>query len=445
MHINSIKPYILILASLVTGISWAAVSPTEAERLKDELTPFGAERAGNAAGTIPAWTGGMAEEQGYKSGSRPDPFAGEKPLYVIDASNMAQYRDQLSDGQVALLQKFPSYKMEVYPTHRTASAPQWVYDNTFENATSANSVSDGNSLEGAYGGIPFPIPSTGKEAMWNHLLRWQGESALYMPSTWIVSGGKAALGAATRNEESFPYYFRSGSTDSFNGEYWHIYQVTTAPPYKAGETILIRDSLNQAAPRQAWQYLVGQRRVRRAPNLAYDTPNPTTSGVDFLDEVMVFGGALDRFDWEIVGKKEILVPYNLNGFMSRQVDDVLGADHLEHLRWELHRVWVVDAKLSAGNRNTIPKRRYYLDEDTWGATLYDGWDAQGQLWHTSMALPIVAPEFPAVVYHYFTTMDLLKGTYQATIANEQATQYQMVAPYPSTNFTPESMAARGVR
>ena len=103
--------------------------------------------------------------------------------------------DKLSDGQQAMLKKYPSYKIDVYPTRRTAAAPQWVYDNTFKNATRAKTTSNGDSLEGAHGGIPFPIAKTGKEAMWNHLLRWGGEAALYEPSTWIVSGLMTVIGA----------------------------------------------------------------------------------------------------------------------------------------------------------------------------------------------------------------------------------------------------------
>jgi hypothetical protein len=447
MQIHAIfKLGAIALALLAGGSSWAGVSAAEADKLKSELTPFGAEKAANKDGSIPAWTGGLTTvAPGYKGGPRPDPFAADKALYTVDASNMAQHLDKLSDGQQAMLKKYPSYKINVYATHRTAAAPQWVYDNTFKNATRAKTANDGNSLEGAYGGIPFPIPKTGKEAMWNHLVRWGGEACLYVPSTWIVSGGKVALSATTRNEQNYPYYYKDGSPETFKGEYWYDYQVTSDPSYKAGETILVRDSVDGANPRQAWQYLVGQRRVRKAPNLAYDTPDPVTSGIDFMDEVMLFLGALDRFDYKLVGKKEMLIPYNLNGFMNRKASEVLGPEHLNHLRWELHRVWVVEATVAAGKRHTMPKRRYYLDEDTWGASLYDGWDAQGQLWHSGLALPIVAPEFPAVIYQYFAMADLLKGSYQATIGNDQSTHYEKVPPYPESNFTPEYAASRGVR
>ena len=31
-----------------------------------------------------------------------------------------------------------------------------------------------------------------------------------------------------------------------------------------------------------------------------------------FDELNVFSGRLDRFDWKLLGKKEILIPYNSN-------------------------------------------------------------------------------------------------------------------------------------
>ena len=98
---------LFILASACRD-SAAAVSPAEAERLKGDLTPLGAERAGNASGTIPAWEGGYTQVwPGYQSGQpRPDPFASEKPLYRIDADNMATHAAELTEGIRALLGAF---------------------------------------------------------------------------------------------------------------------------------------------------------------------------------------------------------------------------------------------------------------------------------------------------------------------------------------------------
>lgn len=441
------------LAALIGApTAFAGVSAQEAAKLQGDLTPLGAEKAGNKEGTIPAWSGGYNKvPPGYKSGQpRPDSFAGEKPLYSITAKNVAQYADKLSDGQKALLAKYPSYRVDVYPTHRTMAAPQWVYDNTMKNATRAKIGANG-SVEGAYGGIPFPIAKSGEEAMWNHLLRWRGEATKFPFRSYVIpSDGKPVLAAEATNEWTWPYYYKDGSQETFKGEHNLLYQVTTAPSFKAGETILLRDSLDQtvgSAGRQAWQYLVGQRRVRRAPTLAYDTPNPVNSGADFFDEPFVFLGALDRYQWKLVGKKEMIVPYNVNGFFLKKDAEVLGPNHLnpDHLRWELHRVWVVEASLAPGKRHVMPKRRFYLDEDSWIAVLGDGWDSQGQLWHSSLGLPWNVFELPGVLMEEFATYDLLKGSYSATIFNEMKVHFEQVPRYPESNFTPESMSARGVR
>jgi hypothetical protein len=168
---------------LLTGSNLlAAVAPDVAATLNTTLTPLGAERAGNENGSIPPWEGGLTEvTPGFEvGGRRPDPFAEEKPLFSITAVNMRQYADKLTDGTIAMLQKYPDsfLRMDVYPTHRTAAAPQWVYDKTYKNATSAEIIdgSGGPEPKGAYGGVPFPIPQSGAEVMWNHLLRWTGES-----------------------------------------------------------------------------------------------------------------------------------------------------------------------------------------------------------------------------------------------------------------------------
>lgn len=429
----------------------AAVSEEEAAKLGQELTPFGATRAGNESGEIPAWTGGYTEvPSGYESGEpRPNPFSGEKPLYSITADNMDEYADRLSDGQKQLLNRYPdTYRINIYPTHRTAAAPEWVYENTIKNATRAESLYGGNSIDKAYGGIPFPIPQSGAEAMWNHQVRWLGESILNESRSLVVENGEVVLGSHQLNENSYPYYFEEASLEDFEGDFWRIYQKIIAPSFKAGETILIKDPVDQVnVGRKAWQYLLGQRRVRRAPSIAYDTPNSVTSGVDFFDEVSLFMGALDKFDWKLVGKKELYIPYNNNEFFLHSEDEVVGDNHLnsEYMRWELHRVWVVEATLADGQRHSIPKKTFYLDEDTWAAVLYDGWDPQGKLWHTGLMVPFLAYEYPAQIMIPFVIHDLVKGAYQATIINDVDVQYGKVERWPASNYTPESLATRGIR
>jgi len=443
--------YLSLLAGLAfvlsSGPVTAAVTAQEAAQLKTTLTPFGAEKSGNEDGSIPAWTGGYTTvPEGYKSGDkRHDPFAAEKPLFSITGENVDKYADSLSEGEKFLLKKYPDFRMDVYPTHRTAAAPQWVYENTLKNATR-----DGLSITGALGGIPFPFPSSGREAMWNHLLYWQGKAYKDDLRIYLMTPeGKAVLLSEATNYMQFPYYYQDEK--DFNGYSIYISQLQTAPPIKNGESILVRDPLDQYGEgRKAWQYLSGQRRVRRAPAIAYDTPDSVSSGQQYYDEIWMFVGALDRYDWKIVGKKEMYVPYNCNSFYQTTDRDAIGEGmhsfNPNRVRWEKHRVWVVEATLAQGKRHVVSKKRFYLDEDTWQALLSDGWDANGQLWRHAVGIPLLAFDLPGQVLGTFGIYNLQTGTRTATnVFNESKSQHEFIKPKPESYFTPEALAGRGVR
>ena len=219
MHNKTLISTLCGLALLTGGLAQAAVSPEQAARLKTDLTPMGAERAGNADGSIPAWDGGYTQvPAGYKSGDkRADPFAGEKPLYSISAANMGQYAEQLAEGTKVLLNKYPDYRLDVYPTQRSAAAPQWVYDNTFANATRAQLDVATEKVSGAYGGIPFPIPQNGAEVLWNYRLSWQGGDTISSPfDTWLMTaGGKKVQATRAQYSYQFPYYSEEGNLETF--------------------------------------------------------------------------------------------------------------------------------------------------------------------------------------------------------------------------------------
>lgn len=437
----------LALAGLIPA--HAAVTPEEAAKLKTELTPLGAERAGNKDGSIPAWTGGYTTPiPGDKpGGKRGDPFKAEKPLYSVNASNMAQHADKLTEGVKALLRKYPqTYRIDVYPTHRTAAAPQWVYDNTFKNATRAKL--EGGIPSGAYGGIPFPIPKSGVEAMWNHKLLWRGSSwEVDMNQYQITADGKIVLSTSGKIRQTMPYYFEGGSPESFSGNYWTINLVNDGPPIRAGEMIAGREHID-ASKSTAYVYLTGQRRVRKLPNACCDTPTPASAGLMSFDEISVFTGKTDLFDWKLVGRKEMLIPYNNNRLLQAKDADLIKGQHLnpDHLRWELHRVWVVEATLKPGQRHQAPKGVYYLDEDTWQAVLGDRWDANGQLWKTLWNLNYVMPDFPGTVQQTFGFYDLLSGQgYVSNVLNDKAFHHRPSTRWPDHLFTGDGLAAQGVR
>lgn len=438
----------LLLGTLIAP-ALAQVSAQEAARLKTDLTPLGAERAGNKDGSIPAWTGGFSGPiPGDKPGGRlGDPFKDEKPLYTVTAANMAQHEDKLSDGVKAMLRKYPqTYRLNVYRTHRTALAPQWVYDNTFRNATRA--TLKGHDLRNAYGGIPFPIPKNGVEAIWNHRLSWRGVSWEALLSQYqITSDGRAVLATAGHIRQRMPYYLPDGSPEKFDGFFWEVNLATTAPAIRAGEMIVGRQHVDGHSDSHV--YLTGQRRVRKLPNSCCDTPTPASAGLMSFDELNVFSGTTEVFNWKLVGKKELLIPYNNNRFLQAKENQILTGNHLnpDHVRWELHRVWVVEATLAEGRRHQAPRSVYYLDEDTWQAVLGDRWDAKNQLWKTLWGFNYVMPEFPGTVQQTYGFYDLLSGQgYVSNVFNDQAWHHRPSARvWPTDTFTGDGLAAQGVR
>ncbi|WP_437883919.1 DUF1329 domain-containing protein [Pseudomonas sp. LRF_L74] len=445
-----------IIGALLTcgSLAMAAVAPDQAARLKSELTPFGAEKAGNADGSIPAWDGGYTQPiPGFVNGGRrPDPFAAEKPQLSITANNVGQYADKLSEGLKAMLKKYPeSFRVDVYPTHRTAAAPQWVYDNTFTNATSARI--DAGKLEGAYGGIPFPLPQSGEEIMWNHLLRWRS-TAWHVDVRGVQSTANGSHVPSVLSSVDFqmPYYFKDGSLDklksTYKNNFWMIRMLNYGPAIRAGEAITGHENLDPDNS-QTWVYFTGQRRVRKLPNACCDTPTPASAGISMFDQTDVFNGRMDRFQWKIIGKQEMYIPYNNNRLLQRPSKEVLLDHHInpDDMRFELHRVWVVEATVAPGKRHLASKRRYYVDEDTWIAVLADHWDANGQLWQVGFSNPIVMPDIPATASpQNFGFYDLLSGAwYFDGMLNDSKEQYKIMPAYSDTTFTPEAMAGEGIR
>lgn len=441
-----------LVAALLAAPSLAAVTAEQAAQLKTTLTPMGAEKAGDPTHGIPDWTGGYTTvPAGFKAGSvRPDFFADEQPLYTVDAKNMGEYADTLTDGVKALLKKYPDFKLEVYPSHRSAAAPQWVYDNTFQNATRAKLIDNGFGVEGAYGGVPFPIPQNGNEVMWNHRLSWQGESHTAPARAWMsTADGHVSLVSAGQQINYNPYYQKNGDLKSFSGFYQLGRYVQSAPASKAGEAILAQESINSEHERGIWQYLVGQRRVRRAPAVAYDTPDSVTSGIGFFDEAFMQFGPFEHHAYKLVGKKAILVPYNNNRAVAAKSEDLVGKHFLnpELVRWELHRVWEVDATLAPGKRHVVATRKFYVDEDSWRIILIDGWDADGKLWRSTYTLTLLAPDVPALYGDVnWGTYDLRTGAYfinsAANGTDRQATPDPRLT---SEDFSPATLANLGAR
>lgn len=166
--------------------------------------------------------------------------------------------------------------------------------------------------------------------------------------------------------------------------------MTLAPARLAGNIALVHETLDQLqAPRQAWAYNAGQRRVRRAPTLAYDSPQTNSEGIATSDNMDMYNGAFDRYQWTLKGKRELLIPYNSYRLHDKglRYEQIIQPGHLnsEHVRYERHRVWEVEGQLKPGQRHVYNKRTLFIDEDTWQIALADHYDARGELWRVSAA------------------------------------------------------------
>lgn len=438
----------------------AAVSAEAAGKLKTTLMPVGGEKAGNADGTIPAWTGGITKSPfpNYKPGDHhPDPFASDKHLFVITAKNMNQYADKLSEGQKALFRTYPdTYKMFVYPSRRTAALPQRLYDNTFKCATTAT-VKDWG-IDGCIGGTPFPIPSGSNseqalQILWNHITRYRGEYVVRKASEVSVQRNGSFSLVTSQQEVSFRNYHKQyKSMAELDNVLFYYLSFTTAPARLAGGAVLVHETLDQRKQqRQAWGYNAGQRRVRQAPNLSYDTPIAASDGLRTADDTDIYNGAPDKYEWKLIGKKEIYIPYNNykvdhNSITYKQLLQP-GHPHPGYLRYELHRVWVVEGTLAAGERHIYSKRRFYLDEDSWNIAIADQYDGRGDLWRVSMAYLKNFYEMPLTWSALDVFHDLQARRYHVQqLDNEEDKIVDFSQPVPSDEyFTPAALRRRGTR
>lgn len=452
--------------SLLAGTGVATAAPMhfgyaqhalpDAGLLTTTLTPYGAERAGNADGSIPAWTGGWTKPHVASNVSLDEPFYAqdEKALYTVDADNLEQYQSLVPPGLSALISKF-DYKLIVYPTHRTAAAPQYVYDNIAQNVARSKLDPRGGrfGFTGGYGGIPFPIiditnPDTGgSQLIWNHLTAWGGFSnkSLFAVAM-VVINGKATLSGGQYGQFLYPYYDPNGSPDAYSGYYSKLHIKDLAPANVDGQELLVWHSTNvNVTPDITWELLNGQARVRKAPNEAYDTPNSAYDGISNIDESQCFYGNPAQYDWKYIGKQEMLIPYNCNAMRYQSGPDFAGpkAPNPSAARWEKHRVWVIEATLHPGMTNVLAKRRFYLDEDTYNAVLGESYDADGNMVKAYISYIRSAPSVPMNNPVNILTFNLMTGDYifNGNISYPGHTGGVYDVPVNNAYFDPQEMAA----
>lgn len=421
-----------------------------------ELTKFGAIKAGNAAGTIPEYTNEPLPVPACYDPAEPnyycDPW-NDKPLFTITAQNMGEYAEQLTDGQKALFNKYPEYRMDIYPTRRTARFPEYVLENSVKNLESCHTINNGEGVENCYGGVPFPIPENGHEAMWNHLLKFSAvNKAIRSKSVLVDSSGRYMVLGDQRLFTEQPF-FNPKNPNPRSGEdpYYKGLMEVSGPARRSGEKILM--ALNVQGSQRAYQYLPGQRRVKLAPDLAYDTPSPTTGGVSTMDQVQLFYGKLDRFDYKLIGKEEKFLNYNNFQAIDHKncPEDKYFSQNFpnpECTRWELHRVWQVEATVKPGIRHIFHKRVFYFDEDMTSAGSADNYDAAGKISHVNYSIhyPFYTPGYGGAS-EASVTLNLVEGSWSLDHWGgfPGGGQRPLKEDFRSTMFSPESMSGSGIR
>jgi hypothetical protein len=425
----------------------AEMSAADVERLGKDLTPTGAEQAGNKEGTIPAWEGGLNKppagwkpEMGYV-----DPFKGEKPLFTITAQNSEQYKEKLSAGMLAMLKKFPTFQMNVYPTHRTFAQAQEVYDAT--KAQAGKVKLSGLSVENyEVPGTPFPVPKNGVEELYNHTTKLGGYQTC---RDWLP---------VRANGDYYKVGFCEDMVQGQNmqprqmNELFAFFGYYDAPATLVGTIYLVHDPVDYTkGARQAWIYNAGQRRVRRAPDLAYDNIDDGTEGMRTTDDYWGFQGAMDRYEFKLVGKKEMYIPYNSYKLQdpTLKYKDMVEKGSLKSdlQRYELHRVWVVEATLKLGVSHVLAKRVFYLDEDSHTIALADGYDGRGNLWRVYSYGLVQAYDCPCTFQAPFIITDLSNGNYHVTALSNERKQpvYKWNVKGVLADFQVDAIRRRGTR
>lgn len=448
----------MILIRLLTCIGLAscclsaigAVDENKAAELGTQLTPMGAERAASADGRIPEWRGGLAQqavdrEQGYV-----DPYADEQVLFTITRDNLEQHKQHLTPGQIRMFEYRPDYTMPVYPSHRTASFPDEVYQAVKRNATSAQ-LEGTDSLSGAVTGPAFPIPQNGAEVIWNHKTKYLSPGVKSYYNAAVVSESGNYFVSRVLRYVSLKYN-QIGITPQDLDDNVFLYYLTyvLSPTRLAGNIVLVHQKIDQLKdPNVAWVYNPGQRRVRRAPELGYDNPTLATDSLGTHDQIDMFNGAMDRYQWTLAGKREIYIPYNAYKLEQRDLDtdEIIKAGHINQdlTRYELHRVWVVDATVRPGTNHVYKRRTFYVDEDSWHIVLVDMYDQRDQLWRMQAGHLINVYNIPAVTTALEVGYDFAIGRYVVAGLDNKEDMADFDWYEDASFFTPKAIRRHGIQ
>lgn len=458
-NINAFFASLICIGAIALSSMASSGVPVEvADRLGNDLTPMGSQKSGNKAGTIPEWTGGLQSPPAnvtYKLGDRhPNPFADDKILFTITAQNKAQYEKNLTETTKAMLAAYPdTYKMHVYPGRRSCAQPAAIYESIKNNALTSAETPDGAGLSGAIHGTAFPIPSTAQQFIWNHKLKFRN----FKVTRQFVAALPTRSGDFNEyvvQDEVMQDYSNPAKKDvsELNNISLRYIANTIAPARAAGNVVMVHETIDQSqSPRKAWVYSPGTRRVRRAPDIAYDNPGTNTDGLQTVDSFDGYNGATDRYDWTYVGRQEAYLPANNYDLALREhqyKDIFLAGGHInqDFVRYELQRSEMIEANLRAEFRHLYPKRKFWIETDAWQVSNTSQYDARGALWRAQEEYGYTYFEVPVCGSGASISYDLNAGRYLVLGFTNQEPQINFFADeLKEDRYTPDAIRRLGVR
>jgi len=403
------------------------------------LTPVGAQMAGNSDESIPPWSGGLDRTQGILNADEGyrDPFFMDRVLFYIDRQNVNQYREKLSDGLAALVESNKDFRIPVYRSRRSVTFPDDLLQQQRSRGAKECAINPDQCV------IPFPIPQSGIEVMMNHIRRHRGGSIQRSFDTVSVKNGRI-LRIGARDTK----VFRSNMEDPPRDSAFVYLLEFLSPTEFVGTIYMVHEPSHINGTRQAWVYNSGQRRVRRAPDLAYDNAQDGTDGLAVVDQYDGFNGAMDRYEWVLKGKQELFIPYNNYKIGDKNVDlsSIFGPKSLnsDYLRFELHRVWMVEARLKSGYQHIYHKRIFYIDEDAWAIALSESYDSKGELWRVGMHSITQLYDVDLPWYRFEYWQDLHDNSYVVTgLDNRYRGRVQFGQRFRGENFTADALRRKG--
>ncbi len=350
------------------------------------FTSVGAEYKASNNGLVPEWNKSKTSVKKIvnKETIFYDQFSNDKVIEIIDKSNYGSFSSVLPFGLSELVKRNDDFRIGLYPTRRSADYPDNI-KKQFETVKKEFNDTNLRLKNLKVGELPFRFPISGEQIIWNHLLRYQGGSVERKFHTFVVGkeGVFSKVGVWVKR------VYKTHMDKKEPNKLFYALGKYFEPSTLIGDILLVHENVDQLKnSRKSWIYNQAQKRVRRAPDIGYDAVGSGSQGLITADQVDAYNGAPDRYEWKILGKKVLIVPYNCNKLNDKNLSykSIIKkvSVNFELMRYEYHRVWIVEAKLKSNSSHIYSKRVFYIDEDSWSILLDESYSKNGDLWRVGI-------------------------------------------------------------